>query len=106
MTTRNVVCADAGAAMATRLPTHVAAIIVFLNAFIPSPLLSSQRPNAYSSGPCPISDRTIGSIFSFTTPFGSDDTGDAGAQAEIRTALGTGPFAGGLRPPPDGLPPP
>src|SRR5438067_5837575 len=103
MTTRNVVSASAGAAIATRLPTQVAARIAFLNAFIPSPPLSSRRPNAYCSGPCPVSDRTIGSIFSFTTPFWLDDTGDAGAQAETRTALRTGPFAAGLRPPPDGL---
>src|SRR5881409_1883724 len=69
MTARNVVSASAGAATATRLPTQVAARIAFLNAFIPSPPLPSRRPNAYYSGPCPVSDRTIGSIFSFTTPF-------------------------------------
>src|SRR3954466_10008728 len=103
MTARNVVWADAGAATATRLPTHAAARIAFLNAFIPSPPLSSRRPNAYCSGPCPVSDRTIGSIFSFTTPFDPTTLVAPGAQAEIRTALRTGPFAAGLRLPPDGL---
>ena len=59
----------AGAAKATRLPTQVAARIAFLNTFIPSPPLSLRRPHAYCSGACPVSKRTIGSIFSFTTPF-------------------------------------
>src|SRR5437899_7269716 len=53
MTARNVVSASAGAATATRLPTQVAARIAFLNAFIPSPPLSFQRPNASSSGALP-----------------------------------------------------
>ena len=61
-----------------------AARIAFLNTFIPSSPLSSQRPNAYCSGPCPISHRTIGIDIQLHNTFDPDDTGDAGAQAEIR----------------------
>src|SRR6185436_4008044 len=43
--------------------------LLFLTRSFPSPPLSSRRPNAHCSGPSPVSDRTIGSIFSFTTPF-------------------------------------
>src|SRR3954454_13529524 len=98
MTTRKVVSASAGAAKVTRLPAQAAARIVFLNTFIPSSPLSSRRPNAYCSGPCPVSDRTIGSIFSFTTPFDPTTLVAPGAQAEIRTALRTGPYQGRLAP--------